>query len=162
MVYVYTNVMWVCGTCQVLFTLCDPVFLIPKRCKFLAAMVVHVICSCVYVNCEHKPPDCHVASHTGSMVLWTLRLTTTLTVMAYVTHLKELAEPHLPKLGLAAQSCAVTRHQHTYIRSIIMLPFTWLVTLMSCDLPLWRRVMAMYLQFSTAVFIERASEGAQG
>ena len=48
------------------------------------------------------------------------------------------------------------------IRGIITLLFTWLVRLMSCDLSLWQWVMAVSLQFGLAVFVERASECAQG
>ena len=47
-------------------------------------------------------------------------------------------------------------------RITIMLPFTWLVTLMPCDLSLRLRVMVVRLQFGTAVFVERACECAEG
>ena len=47
------------------------------------------------------------------------------------------------------------------IRITITLPFTWLVTLMSCDLSLRLWVMVVQLQFGPAVFVERACECAE-
>ena len=80
--------------------------------KLVVAMVVYVIYSCACMTCEHKPPNHHEATLPAACMLAITLGPQTATVHyadsdSDVAHLKELAEPHLPRLGLAMSAYVV-------------------------------------------------------